>query len=122
MASPYVKFTIPKEIIEQTYQAVEKARDTGKLKKGVNEATKAIERATAKLIIIAEDVTPPEIVAYLPILCEEKKIPYTFIPTKKELGKAAGIKVGTTAIAITEEGNAKELINNISKKIEELKK
>ncbi len=122
MASPYVKFKVPKEIAEQTYQAVEKARDTGKIKKGVNEATKAVERATAKLVVIAEDVAPPEIVAYLPILCEEKKIPYTFIPTKKELGKAAGIKVGTTAIAIIEEGSAKQLVENIAKKVEELKK
>ena len=122
MANPYVKITIPKELADQAYQAVEKARDSGKLKRGVNEATKAIERATAKLIIIAEDVTPPEIVAYLPILCDEKKIPYIFVPTKKELGKASGIEVGTTAIAITEEGNSKELIMNITKKTEELKK
>ena len=122
MASPYVKIKVPKEIADQAYQAVEKARDSGKLKRGVNEATKAVERANAKLIVIAEDVTPPEIVAYLPVLCDEKKIPYVFVPTKKELGKASGIEVGTTAIAITEEGNAKELILNISKKVDELKK
>lgn len=122
MASPYVKFKVPKEISEQTYEAVEKAKETGKIRKGVNETTKAVERATAKLVVIAEDVVPPEIVAYLPVLCEEKKIPYTFIPTKKELGKAAGLQVGTTAIAITSEGNGKELVNNIIKKVEELKK
>ena len=122
MASPYVKIQVPKELADQAYQAVEKARESGKLKRGVNEATKAIERATAKLIVIAEDVTPPEIVAYLPILCDEKKIPYIFVPTKKELGKASGIEVGTTAIAITDEGNSKELIMNIAKKVEVLKK
>lgn len=122
MASPYVKIQVSKELADQAYQAVEKARESGKLKRGVNEATKAVERATAKLIVIAEDVTPPEIVAYLPILCDEKKIPYIFVPTKKELGKASGIEVGTTAIAITDEGNSKELIMNIAKKVEVLKK
>ncbi len=122
MASPYVKFKVPKEISEQTYEAIEKARETGKIRKGVNETTKAIERSIAKLVVIAEDVVPPEIVAYLPVLCEEKKTAYTFIPTKKELGKAAGLQVGTTAIAIVDEGNAKELVNNIIKKVEELKK
>jgi len=68
MASPYVKFEVPKELATQAFEAVEMARDTGKLRRGVNEVTKAIERATAKLVIIAEDVTPPEIVAFLPVL------------------------------------------------------
>ena len=58
MAVPYVKFTVSKELANQAYQAVEMARDTGKLRRGVNEATKAIERGTAKLIVIAEDVSP----------------------------------------------------------------
>lgn len=122
MASPYVKFEVPKELSTQAFEAVEMARDTGKLRRGVNEVTKAIERATAKLVIIAEDVTPPEIVAFLPVLCDEKEIPYIFVPTKKELGIAAGIEVGTTAIAITEPGNGKEAVKNIASKVAELKK
>lgn len=58
MPAPYVKFSMPKELINQTYEAVEIARDTGKLRRGINEATKAIERGIAKLVVIAEDVTP----------------------------------------------------------------
>jgi large subunit ribosomal protein L7Ae len=122
MASPYVKVSIPKELADQAYQAIEIARDTGKLRRGVNEVTKAIERGTAKLVVIAEDVTPPEIVAHLPILSDEKGTPYVFIPSKKELGSASGIDVPTTAIAIVEAGNCKELIDSISKKMTELKK
>ena len=122
MASPYAKFTVPKELADQAYEAVEMARDTGKIRKGVNEVTKAIERATAKLVVIAEDVTPPEIVAFLPALCEEKEIPYIFVPAKKELGTASGIDVGTTAIAITEPGNGKEIVKNVAEKVAQLKK
>ena len=122
MASPYVKLNIPKELADQAYQAVEMARDTGKLRRGVNEATKAIERGTAKLVVIAEDVTPPEIVAHLPILGDEKSSPYIFVPSKKELGVASGIDVPTTAVAITEAGNGKEIIEQIARKMTELKK
>lgn len=121
MAS-YAKFTLPKELANQVYEAVEMARDTGKLRKGVNETTKAVERASAKLVVIAEDVTPPEVVAFLPVLCDEKSIPYAFVNTKKELGTAAGIDVGTTAVAIVEPGNGKELIKNIATRLTELKK
>ena len=122
MASPYVKVSIPKELSDQAYEAIEKARDTGKLRKGVNEVTKTIERGNAKLVVIAEDVSPPEIVAFLPVLCDEKDIPYIFVPLRKELGNAAGIKVPTTAISIIEEGNAKDLIKTIASKVAELKK
>jgi len=122
MASPFVKFVIPKELADQAYQAVEMARDTGKLRRGVNEATKAIERGTAKLIVIAEDVTPPEVVAHLPILGDEKNSPYIFVPSKKELGTASGIDVPTSAVAITDAGNGKEIVEQIANKVKELKK
>lgn len=118
----YVKFEVPKELSEKTYDAVEKARDTGKLKKGVNESTKAIERGVAKLIVMATDVEPEEVMMHLPAICDEKKVPYSFVPSKSELGKAAGIEVPTTSIAIVQEGDAKKLIDEIAKKTAELKK
>jgi len=121
MSAPFKKFEVPKELIEKTYNAIKKATESGKIRKGVNEATKAAERKTAKLIAIAEDVIPPEIVAHLPLLCDEKQIPYIFVPSKQELGNAAGIEVPTTAIAILQEGGAKDLIADIADSIEKLK-
>ena len=69
----YVKFEVPKELADQVYSVVETARDTGKIRKGTNETTKAVERGQAVLVVIAEDVDPAEIVAHLPPLCDEKK-------------------------------------------------
>jgi len=116
------KFEIPKEVADQTYEAVEIATNTGKIRRGVNEVTKAVEREKAQIVIIADDVSPKEIVMHLPILCNEKNITYTYVPTKKELGAASGIPVGTSAIAITEAGDAKEILEGIKKKVTELKK
>ena len=100
---------------EKAYEAVEVARTTGKIKKGTNEVTKAIERGTAKLVVIAKDVNPPEITMHIPLLCQEKKIPYVEVPSREELGAAAGLQVATSSIAITEAGEAAQIIKEFSK-------
>jgi large subunit ribosomal protein L7Ae len=58
----------------------------------------------------------------MPILCEEKNIPYTYVPSKEELGNAAGLGVPTSAIAIVNPGREKEGIDNLVKKLETVKK
>ncbi len=118
----YVKFDTPKEIADKAYEALEIARDTGKIGKGTNEVTKMIERGNALLVFIAEDIDPPEIAAHLPVLAEEKEIPYVYLPTKDELGEAAGLNVGTASACIIDAGEAEDLINDIVEKVEELKK
>ena len=88
------------------YQIVEIARKTGKIEKGTNEVTKAIERATAKLIIYATDVEPKEIIQHLPFLCKEKGILCKEVDNKQKLGIAAGLSVSTSSVAIIEAGDA----------------
>ncbi len=102
------------ELAQKAYEAIEIAKSTGKLKKGSNEVTKALERGTAKLVAVAKDVTPPEVIMHLPILAKEKGVPCVEVPSKEELGAAAGIQVGTAAIAIVTEGDAKSLIKEIA--------
>ncbi len=123
MSKPfYVRFEVPPELAERAYEALKKARESGgKVKKGTNETTKAVERGLAKLVLIAEDVDPPEVVAHLPLLCEEKKIPYVYVPSKKKLGEAAGIEVAAASACIIEAGEAKELIREVIAAISELK-
>ncbi len=123
MAKPsYVRFEVPGELAEKALEAVEIARDTGRIRKGTNETTKAVERGRAKLVVIAEDVDPEEIVAHLPPLCEEKEIPYIYVPSKKELGAAAGIEVPSASVAILEPGKGRELVEEIAMKVRELMK
>ncbi len=117
----YVRFETPKELGAQVYETVEKARSTGRVAKGANEVTKQVERGVAKLVVMAEDVSPPEILAHIPLLCEEKGIPYAYVPSKAELGTAAGLAVGTAAIAIVDSGTAAEAVEDIAKKTTALK-
>jgi large subunit ribosomal protein L7Ae len=123
MAKPgFMKFEVSKELVNKVLEAVTIAKTTGKVRKGVNETTKAIERGIAKLVVMAEDVTPEEVLMHLPILCEEKQVPYAYVPLKMELGKASGIDVPTSSVAIIEEGDSKKLISEIAEKTNALKK
>nr|2FC3_A Chain A, 50S ribosomal protein L7Ae [Aeropyrum pernix] len=117
----YVRFEVPEDLAEKAYEAVKRARETGRIKKGTNETTKAVERGLAKLVVIAEDVDPPEIVMHLPLLCDEKKIPYVYVPSKKRLGEAAGIEVAAASVAIIEPGDAETLVREIVEKVKELR-
>ncbi|MFH2021489.1 MAG: ribosomal L7Ae/L30e/S12e/Gadd45 family protein [archaeon] len=102
------------ENAEKGYEAVEIARTTGKIKKGTNEVTKQIERGNAKLVVYAKDVNPPEVVMHLPMLCKEKGVLCIEVPSKEELGAAAGIQVGTGAVAVIEPGEAASIIKELS--------
>ncbi len=117
----FVRFDVPPEIMERAYEAVKLAKEDGKLRKGANESTKAVERGIAKLLVIAQDVDPPEIVAHLPLLADEKKISYVYVDSKVKLGTAAGIDVPSAAIAIVEPGKGKPLIDEVVSRISSLR-
>ncbi len=105
---------VSQDKISKAYEAVELAKKSGKIKKGSNEATKVVERGIAKLVVVAQDVSPKEVIMHLEPLCKEKNIPYIEVPVKDDLGAAAGLRVGTAAVAIVKEGESKDLIKDIS--------
>ena len=121
----YVKFQIPDKLktsLKTALSKIAEARDS-KIRKGMNEVTKSIERQLAKLIVMAEDVSPPEILFHIPLLCEEKGIPYAYLSTKKELGNTVRINVSASAIAIENVGTGNDgVLDDVVKKLEEIKK
>lgn len=117
----YVKFETPPDLVAPILEAIRVAVESGKVKRGTNEATKAIERGISKLIVIAEDVEPPEVVAHLPIICDEQKAAYAFVPNKQELGKALGIDVTSAAAAILDAGDAKHIVDEVVASMEKIK-
>ncbi len=120
MAKSYVKFETPKDVRSKALEAITVATDTGRIRKGSNETTKAIESGNAALVVIAEDVDPEEVVLHLPMICTEKNIPYCYVGTKKELGASAGLGVPCAAIAIEKPGNAAEIVKSIAEKVGKL--
>ena len=97
------------------YDVVEKARKTGKIEKGTNEVTKAVERGTAKLVVYATDVEPKEIVMHLPIICKEKGIPCAEADKKEKLGISVGLSVKCSSVAIINPGDAEKDLESFIK-------
>ncbi|TFG22347.1 MAG: 50S ribosomal protein L7ae [Promethearchaeota archaeon] len=121
----YVKFKVPdklKDSIKSILNAIADTKDS-KIRKGMNEVTKSIERGQAKFVVMAEDVSPPEILYHVPILCEERNIPYAYVSSKKNLGNAAKLNIGASSIAIDNVGTGNEkILDDIIKQIGALKK
>ncbi|MBU4501325.1 MAG: 50S ribosomal protein L7Ae [Nanoarchaeota archaeon] len=108
---------VSKEIQDKALEVLEIAKNTGKIKKGVNETTKAIEKGAAKLVLVAKDVNPAEITMHLSPLCKEKNILLVEIASKEELGTAAGLAVSTVAAAVVDEGEGKKILKDIASKL-----
>jgi len=116
----FVKFSVPEELRNLQMDTLTKISKSGKLKIGINEVTKAIERSTAKLVVLAQDISPAEIVMHIPVICKEKNIPFTYIQTREELGKLAGISAKASAVAVVDEGVLKKEFSSLLSKIEEI--
>jgi large subunit ribosomal protein L7Ae len=113
---------LTKDIIERIYSIIEDSRTDGRIRKGVNEVTKSLERGEAKLSIVATDVSPSEIVQHLALLAKDKEIMHVEVPSKAELGAAAGLPVATAAVAIANPGEAQKKLNNLLEDIQILMK
>ena len=101
---------------KQVFSLIQRAKETGSVKIGANEVTKAVERGQAKLVVSANDVSPAEIVAHFDGLCKEMKIPYLSGGSKAELGALVQIK-STTALAVIDAGSAKKELANLQKEL-----
>lgn len=117
MAKAYVNFSVSNDVVAKTYEALQLAKQSGTIRKGANEVTKSIERGLATFVVIAEDVDPEEVVIHIPKMCDAKKIPYSYAPTKMELGKSIGLTVPCTAIAVEKQGNSSNAIKEVVSKI-----
>jgi len=118
----YVRFEVPKDLTDKIYQVVEVAKESGKIRKGTNEVTKLVERGEAQFVVMAEDVQPEEILAHMPLLCEEKGVAYGYVPSKQELGVACGLGKATASMAVVDAGKAKPMMDDLANKLRALKK
>ena len=110
---------IPNELINDALVLLQQVSNNGRIKKGTNEVTKALERGNAKLVFVGGDVTPAEIVRHLPILSKEKGVAYIEIPEAKKLGTSAGIGVGAASVAIVDAGNNDSDLKSVIERVKQ---
>lgn len=107
---------------QQILDVIQQAQNLRQLKKGANEATKTLNRGISEFIIMAADAEPIEILLHLPLLCEDKNVPYVFVPSKTALGRACGVSRPVIAASVTtnDSSSIKTQIYSIKDKIETL--
>ncbi|KAN0133721.1 RNA binding protein snu13 [Lactarius tabidus] len=112
----------PPELNDQILELVQQASTYKQLKKGANEATKTLNRGIAELIILTADTEPLEILLHLPLLCEEKNVPYVFIESKAALGRACGVTRPVIAASVTtsEQRELQSQIQTVKRNIDKI--
>lgn len=114
-------YETPSELVSEALDVLKLAAQTGKVRKGTNETTKSIERGLAKLVYIADNVDPVEIVLHVPLLCRDRKAPYLIVPDKKVLGNTVGLAVAASCAAIEDPGQAQKQLNELIEKIDKIR-
>ncbi|CAN0036890.1 unnamed protein product [Laminaria digitata] len=101
---------------------IQQASNYKQLKKGANEATKTLNRGISEFIVMAADAEPLEILLHLPLLCEDKNVPYVFVPSKVALGRACGVSRPVISCSVTtnEASQLKSQILTLKDQIEQL--
>eukprot|EP00455_Lapot_gusevi_P044626 TRINITY_DN5603_c0_g1_i1.p1 TRINITY_DN5603_c0_g1~~TRINITY_DN5603_c0_g1_i1.p1 ORF type:complete len:129 (+),score=50.90 TRINITY_DN5603_c0_g1_i1:52-438(+) len=112
----------PADLTVQILDVVQQASNYKQLKKGANEATKTLNRGISELIVMAADAEPLEILLHLPLLCEDKNVPYVFVPSKQALGRACGVSrpVIAASVLANEGSQLKSQINTLRDAVEKL--
>ncbi|KAG7448014.1 NHP2/L7aE family protein [Guyanagaster necrorhizus] len=100
------------ELTNSILDLVQQATDYKQLKKGANEATKTLNRGISEFIVLTADTEPLEILLHLPLLCEEKNVPYVFVPSKAALGRACGVTRPVIAVSVLR-NEQRELVSQI---------
>ncbi|ANZ77181.1 U4/U6.U5 snRNP component and U3 snoRNP component [Komagataella phaffii CBS 7435] len=115
-AFPLADSTLSQQILD----VVQQAQNLRQLKKGANEATKTLNRGISEFIVMAADTEPIEILLHLPLLCEDKNVPYVFVPSRTALGRACGVSRPVIAASVTtnDASAIKNQIYSIKDKIE----
>lgn len=85
-------------------------------------ATKTLNRGISEFIVMAADTEPIEILLHLPLLCEDKNVPYVFVPSKSALGRACGVSRAVISASVTtnEASDLRPQIQSIKNAIEKL--
>ncbi|EOD36416.1 hypothetical protein EMIHUDRAFT_455093 [Emiliania huxleyi CCMP1516] len=112
--SPIASPLAGKKLTKKALKCIKKASGAKTLRRGVKEVVKALKKDTKGLCIIAGNISPIDVIAHVPILCEEKAVPYCYVPSKEELGQASLTKRPTSIVLVTCAADFKEAYEELS--------
>ncbi|SCU86957.1 LAME_0D08240g1_1 [Lachancea meyersii CBS 8951] len=111
---PFAQPLASKKLNKKVLKTVKKASKAKNVKRGVKEVVKALRKGEKGLVVIAGDISPPDVISHIPVLCEDQTVPYIFVPSKQDLGSAGATKRPTSVVFVVpgsskkKDGKAKE--------------
>lgn len=90
-----------KKSSKKVHKLVKKASGAKVIRRGVKEVVKALRKGEKGFCVIAGDISPMDVISHLPIMCEDRSVPYIYVPSKHDLGTAASTKRPTSCVLIS---------------------
>merc|ERR1712216_525134 len=97
---PFCEPIAEAKLSKKLFKCIKKATKTKQVLRGVKEVVKAVRKGTKGLAVIAGNISPMDVISHLPILCEDKDVPYVYVRAKEELGAAGLTKRPTSCMLI----------------------
>lgn len=88
------------ELTKFVLEIVTHAATAGALKQSVKDVVASVVRERAKLVVLAANHAPIDSLLHIPLLCEEKSIPYVFVESRELLSRYARLDNPTSAVVI----------------------
>ncbi|KAK2583866.1 hypothetical protein KPH14_001141 [Odynerus spinipes] len=113
--NPISKPMASKKLAKKIYKCIKKAsKHKTYLRNGLKDVQKHLRKGERGLVVFAGDVFPIEIMCHLPIVCEDRDIPYCYTPSRQDIGAAMGVKRGSLMVLIKEHEEYKDLYDEIA--------
>lgn len=104
-----------KKSTKRVHKLVKKATKAKVVRRGVKEVVKALRKGEKGFCIIAGDISPIDVISHLPIMCEDRQVPYLYVPSKQDLGAAAATKRPTSCVLIPQKKDFEDLYDKLVK-------
>ena len=104
IADPIAQDKLEKKLLK----LVKKGMKEKLVRRGVKETVKAVRKGNAGVVIIAADISPIDVLSHLPILCEDKGVPYIYVRSRAEVGEACKTKRPTSCVMVVKPDKKKQ--------------
>ncbi|XP_064820888.1 H/ACA ribonucleoprotein complex subunit 2-like protein [Oncorhynchus masou masou] len=111
-----------RKLSKKLYKCVKKASKLKQIRRGVKEVQKFINKGETGIVVLAGDTLPIDVYCHLPVMCEDRSLPYAYIPSKVDLGSSAGSKRPTCVIMIKSHEDYKEAYDECFEEVSALPK
>ncbi|XP_053573007.1 H/ACA ribonucleoprotein complex subunit 2 [Bombina bombina] len=118
--NPIAKPLAGRKLTKKLYKCIKKATKEKNIRRGVKEVQKFINKGEKGIVVMAGDTLPVEVYCHIPVMCEDRSIPYTYVPSKSDLGAAAGSKRPTCVIMIKSHSDYQEAYDDCMEDVEAL--